>query len=158
MRKALHVIRNIRNGFAHSKRPLHFEHDVVREQFRDLLLPQNKRSKVYKRLHCMKTDILPKEAKGTAIPPRLKFIFLCTMASTALLRKDTARLKAQSARLRKKIAKDHAQIVSPSQSRPITLGPGLLNYLFENPSPQSSESYASRLLRAAKGNIGNEGK
>jgi len=54
LKDALDTIRAIRNAFAHSKRLINFDHELILQELGRLVLPPNKRSLLYKRLKPIK--------------------------------------------------------------------------------------------------------
>ena len=121
LRSALNTVRKIRNGFAHSKRIIGFDHPLIAEELRALKLPDNPRSLLYRRLKLIK-DARSQEQE--------RFVFLCLILDTELFKK---RLKRESARYVRRTREKKKKAVTDLGFTPWGFGapqePGLLNAL-----------------------------
>lgn len=85
----LKIISNIRNAFAHSKRLIAFEHDLVEKEIRKVSVP-----KFQKRAH--------REIRAMKYGAKGGYVTLCILISTYLTNRYVESLKAKTKRLSKK--------------------------------------------------------
>jgi hypothetical protein len=127
-RDNLKIVKNIRNAFAHAKTLIDFEHELVVGELKKIKVP-GFRKKIHRTIQT-----------GTG-NPKVAYVLLCMVISTYLVTKYGIALKAQSKRVRKKIAKQEAQL-SPL-ARAFVNSAHIQNKLMEsNPqlSPQDRSS------------------
>lgn len=94
----LKIVKNIRNAFAHAKKLIDFDHELVAAELEKIQVPNF--SKVFHR-----------ELQRKPAPPKIKYVLLCMVISTHLSRKYGTALSAKTKRLDRKVAKYNA--VSP---------------------------------------------
>ena len=87
MRNDLHILRRIRNAFAHSKKPIQFTHPAVVKELTKVTTKLPKLSKIYK--------------GPTPIPS--SYVSLCFTLSGRLLEISTRRWKSKTYRYERKI-------------------------------------------------------
>jgi DNA-binding MltR family transcriptional regulator len=87
MRDDLHIVRRIRNAFAHSRKPIQFTHPAVVKELTGVTT---------------KLPKLPKIYKGPTSTPT-SYVSLCFMLSGNLLQISTRRLKSKTYRYQRKI-------------------------------------------------------
>lgn len=92
-RCALLTISHVRNAFAHSKKLISFDHELIRNELRSLTMPEQKRSKFYKDLATVQ-----KMAKQPGLGPQAAYICLCLFVSTRLVKKDNSLAKRRNSK------------------------------------------------------------
>jgi hypothetical protein len=93
----LKIVKNIRNAFAHAKKLIDFDHELVAAELAKVQIPGFKK-------------VLHRELQKKPGPPKVKYVLLCMVTSTHLVTKYAKALGARSKRLNQKEAK---QRVSP---------------------------------------------
>jgi hypothetical protein len=88
-RDNLHIVRLIRNAFAHSKKLIGFDHELIGAE-----LSKIKKSRIRKRAYA--------DLTGLTMTPATKFVVLCYAVAQELLRNQHNAIKAKNSRLRKK--------------------------------------------------------
>ncbi len=96
-RDHLKKIALIRNSIVHSRKPLDFEHDLVRSELRKLKLPPQKRSRQFKEISSIRAL-----AEFPGRGPSQSYISICYHTLNKFLDKELASLKAKTRRLDKK--------------------------------------------------------
>jgi hypothetical protein len=107
-RHNLDICRQIRNAFAHAKKLITFDHELIVDAIKAVKLPAGKRSQYYQSLASVKS------MKGGC---QNSYAGLCLVLSTELIRKDTVRLKASSRRWKRKVGTSLLAALMASQSR-----------------------------------------
>ncbi len=85
----LKIVKNIRNVFAHAKTLVKFEHELVVKELNKIQVP-GFRKVIHRKLQKPKS------------PPQIRYILLCMVISTHLVRKYAHALQAQNTRRRRK--------------------------------------------------------
>lgn len=96
----LNIVRNIRNAFAHAKRPLTFEHELIRKELSKIQAEPKSRSPYQRSL---------REAKSSRTSPKLAYSVLCLSTSSQLIKFNIRTIKSQTRRIirqRKKRERD----------------------------------------------------
>ncbi len=128
-------IGKIRNSIVHSKKPLDFTHDLIRDEFRKIPLPKNHRLKAYK-------DI--QKLRGFAdipVPLNLGYILLCYFVANRLLDKELKYFKAKTRRAEKRAQREmmiSALLVGTPES-PGGFLSGFLKSQISDPKAQSPD-------------------
>ena len=94
----LKIVKNIRNVFAHAKKLIDFDHELISAEFRKVKIPGFR-----KRFHS-------KVKKGNYYVPKEAYVLLCVIISTFLIKK---RLASLSAKARRAAQKRQGNPVSP---------------------------------------------
>jgi len=94
-RLCLLAVKNVRNVFAHSKKLVDFDNDLVLEELNDVALPLPRKNIIYKKM-------LKPNAESPVHAGKASFIFLCFVLSNYLTKKDTKRLQARTRYYKKK--------------------------------------------------------
>lgn len=115
-RENLHVIRKIRNAFAHGKRVFDFEHELVIAELRQIKLPATKRGKIYRKL---------KDAKDISVSGKMSFMRLIEVVAGTVIqqhahyyRNRTRWLKRKSFRPLKRGSKRYSGLLAELLSKP----------------------------------------
>lgn len=82
-----HIVRKIRNTFAHARKPITFDHELVVAELKKVKLPRAKRSRLYGSL---------KIVKSLTGGPSTAYANLCVILGTELIRKDTQAIRAKA--------------------------------------------------------------
>ncbi len=98
VRDGLNTVRQIRNAFAHSKKPLDFSHELIIREIKVVTLPAGKRTQLYKSLSDVRDTAT--ESQGGA---QGSYVMLCLAIETELLKTQTRRHKAKGRRLSKRL-------------------------------------------------------
>lgn len=126
-RENLNIIRTIRNAFAHAKKPLDFENELVRKELAAIALPARRRSSSYKALH---------NAKTMRYGAQLAFTSLCVRVTIVLIKKKgSLSTRAWRRRTKRQAARFAAQMRGSSGG---LLGSWLAEQTAD-PSPQSQK-------------------
>ncbi len=160
IRDGLNTVRDIRNAFAHSHRPIDFSHDYIRTELKTITLPDKQESQLYKWL----TDVpyladKDPTSKSEQMPPQIAFKDLCFILMTVLLKKQTRRLKTKQRRSKTWYQTELAQALLRDQ--PNTLAaeiPQILGIQPANPIHSLQRSVFRKLGRSRTILDDNEGK
>ena len=98
IRDCINTVRQIRNAFAHSKKPLDFSNELIIRELQTVSLPVGKRTKLYKDL----SEVREFAASSHSNAQR-NFIILCMIILNQLLDKQSVRMKAKKHRLTKRL-------------------------------------------------------
>jgi hypothetical protein len=118
IKDAMDTIRQIRNAFAHTKKLIDFENEIVVRELRAVSLPKAKRSVLYKDLF----DV--REFRGD---PRIAYASLCLVVGMNLLDKRIKRAEAKTARLHARLRRQ--QFANALHQPPALRQAGLLGLL-----------------------------
>ena len=118
-KKALDAIRQIRNAFAHTKRLIDFDHELIEKELKTLKLPTAKRSFLYKQLVSIRA------IEGG---PRTAYILLCFVVNIRLLDRQLRRSKAKSY-ARKRASQRREELAKVLRRPPSSRRLGLLGLL-----------------------------
>ncbi len=99
LKDGLETVKNIRNQFAHAKKLIQFNHELIAKEIRGLVLPEKKKSSRYKDVEAIKNEPNPRNA----------FVLLCLHLYIALLEKGTARAKRQAKRMAQRSGYAHSK-------------------------------------------------
>jgi hypothetical protein len=111
----LNIVRKIRNAFAHSKKIIHFDHDLISEELLRTKIPKKRYRKDYLKV---------KQRAQVAQGEKLAYVLLCFALSWQLVNKQISAMQQSTYRARQKFAKQNPYAT------------GLLNLLA--PQPQRS--------------------
>lgn len=126
LRDGMDTVRHIRNAFAHSKRLIDFNHELVTRELRLVTLPKGKRSALYKQFLAVRTL-----REG----PRGAYVILCLALAIRFTERRNKRAKARvtrAQRARRKVLVEALRQTS-STDRTVPLGP-LVGYRPVDPS------------------------
>lgn len=112
VRDALNSVRQIRNAFAHSKKPLDFSHQLITNKLKAVTLPAGKRTKLYQILSGVRKTAKSPNPKGA----QASYVLLCLAVESQLLKKQTARAQAQYRRFKRSPRYQLAQALMRFQS------------------------------------------
>lgn len=99
VRDLLHIVRNVRNAFAHSKKLIDFDNDLIVAEIRSAPLPKKNNyglGRGYRKTIESIREAAPDGARYT-------YLSLIWTLSTILIKKETQSLVAQRSRVRKKV-------------------------------------------------------
>lgn len=85
----LHIVRSIRNAFAHSKKLIGFDHELVEAELRKTHIQKGKYKKYLRDIQKVSEN------------PKGSYVSLCFVLSLTLMRKRTASLRAKNRKLRR---------------------------------------------------------
>lgn len=88
-----HIVRRIRNTFAHAKKQITFDHELVVAELKKVKLPRSKRSRLYRNL---------KFVKSLVEGPSQSYAGLCFILATELVRKHNIATQARLRRLKRR--------------------------------------------------------
>jgi hypothetical protein len=115
----LDIVRNIRNAFAHSKRPINFDHDLVIKELKKTNSPVNGR---------FKKDLA--RIKDLEHGPQFAYVFLCFVLSWVFSNRHISAIRSKNYRTRKKAAAKQVGLWTPPNPflhpQPNIGGPGAL--------------------------------
>ena len=119
-RHNMHIVRNIRNAFAHSKRLLDFSNELIEAELRDIEIPR------YNRRDHQACKTLKYGAKES-------YLSLCHRLSMHLVKKNIKNLKSSTKRRLSKSQSPFANLLfqtgDPTSANPVGLLGGLLSGL-----------------------------
>jgi hypothetical protein len=104
-RDNLNILRSIRNAFAHSKKLINFDHELIAAELRKI-----KKGPFGKRAY---TNMISGKSKPSTV-----FVILCYTLAGELLRKQRTAMKAQTARIRKKRQVPFLNLLSGAMGSP----------------------------------------
>lgn len=137
IRDGLNTVRQIRNAFAHSKRPLKFSNKLIVHELTTVTLPAGTRTSLYSGLHHVR-DL----AKISEYGATQAYVMLCLVLDNYLLNRQSKRLKAKERRRSKRSYQ--SQLAAALAGRPPTGSRGLLSQSLVNqtagPSSPTPES------------------
>jgi DNA-binding MltR family transcriptional regulator len=107
VRDNLNIVRDIRNAFAHSNRPLTFSHKLVVQELQRITLPEGKKSRLYKTLNLVRE--LATDGEHGAYE---SFRLLCLILNNELFKKSQMRLRARTKRQMKSQPYRHQMIAA----------------------------------------------
>jgi DNA-binding MltR family transcriptional regulator len=116
----MHLVRKIRNVFAHAKKLVYFDHELIKAELRTIHLPNSKRSNMYKLYAPLK------ELKSDA---QWSYVGLCIMISSELLGRHTQMHTAAIRRMRRGKLQRFPAVTGSDLSR------ALLGFLGSPPPP-----------------------
>jgi hypothetical protein len=117
----LHIVRNVRNAFAHAKRLIDFTHPLIEAEIRSTAIPKT-RKKAHQRI------------KNLQPTPRQAYLALCHQLSIAFIDQDTKALKASNRHFDKKRQRPYSNVLwALMNSQPQDPGSN-------PPSPQGDQS------------------
>ena len=87
--KSLNTIRQIRNAFAHTKRLINFENELVVRELKKVALPVESKGRLYRYLSSV---------RSVQYGARPSYVKLCLIVCVKLLERRTRRVKAKNAR------------------------------------------------------------
>lgn len=93
LEKNFHIVRRIRNMFAHARKPIAFDHELVVAELKKVELPRATRSRLYRQLEIV---------KSLAGGPSMAYANLCFILAIELIRKDRQAIQAKACRLRRR--------------------------------------------------------
>jgi hypothetical protein len=138
----LKIVKNIRNAFAHAKKLIDFDHELVAAELEKIQVPNFRK-------------VFHRELQKKPAPPKIKYVLLCMVISTHLSRKYGTALSAKTKRLNRKVAKYNAvsplaqALISSVDLRNKSTGSIPLSSLpsqIGGPSPQAPQGYIGGLL------------
>jgi hypothetical protein len=88
----LKIVKNIRNAFAHAKKLIDFNHELVVAELNKIQVPGFRK-------------IIHRELQKKVSPPKVRYVLLCMVISTHLVTKYGAALQAKNKRFNRKAAK-----------------------------------------------------
>jgi hypothetical protein len=117
LKDGLNTIRQIRNAFAHAKRLIGFEHELIVRELKSISLPKARRSHRYRRL----ADVQDMKA-GARIAYGTLCLSLCIELLDRRLKRRQAKDSARSRTLRRRKVLSNALLQPPSSRRLGLLG------------------------------------
>ncbi|MDE2167000.1 MAG: hypothetical protein KGJ66_11775 [Alphaproteobacteria bacterium] len=101
-RKNLEIVRDIRNAFAHSKKLIEFDNELVMVRLGEIVLPAAKHSWRYKNLS---------SALNEKLGPRFSYIILCTTLTRQFIQRTTRGHTAASRNVRRAMVKKYGPAI-----------------------------------------------
>lgn len=117
LRDGMNTVRQIRNAFAHSKRLIDFNNDLVTHELSRVTLPKGKRSNLYKQFSTVRT--LREGARNA-------YVLLCLALTIQLMDRKNKRDKAKVTRVRRNRRKALVEALRQTTSTDGTVPLGLL--------------------------------
>jgi hypothetical protein len=128
----IHIVRKIRNVFAHSKRPINFNNDLVVKELKTVHLP--KRGRLYNDLSLV---------KNLTFGPQLSYVSLCILLAGELINRGALRAQKKLYRYKRTAKKRQSNVSqNPFFSALYPYASGLLPFLKEETGSNPLSSLA----------------